>query len=373
MNNLIYQGKEKQGAQLMAELEEKIVRYARVSHYILITGERGSGKTTIAKRLHEQSGRAKKEFINLNCANLNKELLESELFGYEKGAFTGATAPKAGLFEIANGGTLFLDEIGEMPLSMPAKLLKAVEEKHIRRVGSNAERAVDTRIIAATSANLEKMVEEGSFRADLYDRLNILNIETVPLRFQKEKIKDLLETGLKKECGEVGRTRPFEISDDALALLENYDWHGNFRELHNFSTRLSVECFDESVISAAVVSRILGERINHSEGFQVHQKAEINLTKYDFRAANTQNLITVTFDPKTDDLAQIYLKAAGNVIAHVLSETGGNLRRAAQILGADHSTLSRIMTKFNARCEVKNFPISSSTKTKTKAKFASAA
>ena len=373
MNNLSYQGKEKQGAQLIAELEEKIVRYARVSHYILITGERGSGKTTIAKRLHEQSGRAKKEFINLNCANLNKELLESELFGYEKGAFTGAAVPKAGLFEIANGGTLFLDEIGEIPLGLQAKLLKAVEEKHIRRVGSNAERPVDTRIIAATSANLEKMVEKGSFRADLYDRLNILNIETVPLRFQKEKIKELLETGLKKECAAVGRTHPFEISDNALALLENYDWHGNFRELHNFSTRLSVECFDESVISAAAVSRILGERINHSEKIQTPKKAESNLTEYNFRAIPSESLITVTFDPETDDLAQIYLKAAGKVISQLLSKPGSNLRQVAQILGADHSTLSRIMTRFNARCEVKNFPISSSTKTKNRAKFASAA
>lgn len=373
MNNSGYQEKEKLGAQLIAELEEKIKRFARVSHYILITGERGSGKTTIAKRLHEQSGRAKKEFINLNCANLNKELLESELFGYEKGAFTGATAPKAGLFETANGGTLFLDEIGEIPLELQAKLLKAVEEKHIRRVGSNAERPVDTRIIAATSANLEKMVEKGSFRADLYDRLNILNIETVPLRFQKEKIKDLLQTGLKKECAEVGRTRPFEISDDALALLENYDWHGNFRELNNFSTRLSVECFDEAVISAATVSRILGERINQSAGMQAGQKAESNLTEYDFRAVSTKKLITVTFDPETDDLAQIYLKAAGKVILQLLSEPGSNLRQVAQILGADHSTLSRIMTRFNARCEVKKFPVSSAVKTKTRAKFASAA
>lgn len=377
MNNLSHRGKEKQGArlgaQLSAQLEEKITRFARVPHYVLITGERGSGKTTIARRLHERSARAKREFINLNCANLNKELLESELFGYEKGAFTGAAAPKAGLFEIAGGGTLFLDEIGEIPLGLQAKLLKAVEEKHIRRVGGNRERAVDTRIIAATSADLEKMVEKGSFRADLYDRLNILNIETVPLRFQKEKIKELLRTGLKMECEAVGRTRPFEISDEAFALLENYDWRGNFRELLNFATRLSVECLDEKVISAAAIRRILGERINHSNGSQAPRKAERSLAEYDFRSVSTENLITVTFDPKTDDLAQIYLKAAGNVISHVLSETGGNLRRAARILGADHSTLSRILTKFNARCESRNFPISSSAEGKAGAKFARAA
>ncbi|MCY7374839.1 MAG: sigma-54 factor interaction domain-containing protein, partial [Pyrinomonadaceae bacterium] len=155
MNNLNCQKTEDTGAQLVAELEEKITLYARVPYYVLITGQRGTGKTTIARKLHEQSARAKKEFVNLNCASLTEGLLEAELFGYEKGAFTGATAPKTGLFEIANGGTLFLDEIGEIPLALQAKLLKAVEEKRIRRVGSNAERAVDTRIIAATSQNIK--------------------------------------------------------------------------------------------------------------------------------------------------------------------------------------------------------------------------
>src|SRR5258708_3858537 len=125
---------------MIKDLEARIERYARVSHYVLITGERGTGKTTIAKRLHQKSSRSKKEFVNVNCASLSGDLLESELFGYEKGAFTGATAPKAGLFEIAAGGTLFLDEIGEMTLNLQAKLLKAVEEKRIRRVGSTVER-----------------------------------------------------------------------------------------------------------------------------------------------------------------------------------------------------------------------------------------
>lgn len=343
------------------EMEEKISRYARVSHYVLIIGERGTGKTTIAKRLHEQSARCQKEFVNLNCASLTQELLESELFGYERGAFTGATAPKAGLFEIASGGTLFLDEIGEIPQKLQAKLLKAVEEKRIRRVGSNAERVVDTRIISATSQDLVQMVENGSFRADLFDRLNILNLETVPLRYQKEKIKDLLQSGLKRECSATGRNRPLEISEDALELLEFYDWQGNFRELHNAATRLAVECLDETIISAEAVGKVLGERINR---FEV-ENAEVknNLTKYDFRASD-DNLITVTFDPKTDDLDSIYLKAAGNMIQYILSENEGNLRRAAKKLGATHTTISRILTKFNSKCEVKNFPLPQATKTK---------
>ena len=365
MNYFNYQQTDNRGAQLVADLEEKINRYARVPYYVLITGQRGTGKTTIARRLHEASSRAPKEFINLNCASLTQELLESELFGYEKGAFTGATAPKAGLFEIANGGTLFLDEIGEIPLSLQAKLLKAVEEKRIRRVGSNAERPVDTRIIAATSANLKEMVKKGSFRADLYDRLNILTLETVPLKYQKEKIKEILEADLIKECAVIGRTRPFKISSDALETLEHYDWEGNFRELHNFATQLAVECLDDNVISREAVAKILGDRIKHFDLIE-SDAAETNIiSHYDFRLAG-EDSITVAFNPKTETLDSIYLKAAGNVIQHILAENGGSLRSAARNLGVEHTTLSRIMKKFHSSNEVKIFPI-------TQQKFAVAA
>jgi transcriptional regulator with PAS, ATPase and Fis domain len=355
MNYLNSQKTEDRGAQLVAELEEKIKLYARVPYYVLINGQRGTGKTTISRRIHEQSARTSREFVNLNCATLSEGLLESELFGYEKGAFTGANAPKAGLFEIANGGTLFLDEIGEIPLALQAKLLKAVEEKRIRRVGSNTERAVDVRIIAATSANLKEMVEKGSFRPDLYDRLNVLNLETVPLKHQKEKIKELLQIDLQKECDTIGRSRPFDISRDALELLENYEWHGNFRELHNFATRLAVECLDESVISSEAVIRILGDRIKDFGRREIEKTETNNISHYEFRGSH-ENVITVAFDPKTDDLDQIYLKAAGIVIQHILAKNGGNLRSAARDLGANHTTLSRILTKFNSRCDVKNFP-----------------
>lgn len=351
------------GKTLITELEEKIERYARVSHYVLITGERGTGKTTIAKRLHEQSARSKKEFVNLNCASLTQELLESELFGYEKGAFTGATAPKVGLFEVASGGTLFLDEIGELSLSLQAKLLKAVEEKRIRRVGSSNERAVDARIIAATSQNLKELVTDGRFRADLYDRLNILNLETVPLRHLKEKIRDLVLRQLSDERAAVGRETPFEICDEAVAALENYDWHGNFRELLNFATRLAVECLDDAIITADKVSRVLHERINHLVLIKSSESPKIanEKTSGSF-PSSTNDLITVTFNPQTDDLDDIYLKAAGNVIQHVLSENNGNWRRAARAMGATHSTLSRILKKYHERCEPPEFNSQSSSK-----------
>lgn len=332
------------------ELDEKIERYARVPHYVLITGERGTGKTTIARRIHEQSPRSKKEFVNLNCATLSAELLESELFGYEKGAFTGATAPKAGLFEIASGGTLFLDEIGELPFNLQAKLLKAVEEKRIRRVGSNQERTVDARIIAATSLDLKQMVGQGSFRADLFDRLNVLNLETVPLRFQKEKIRKLIRDSLERERVLIGRKIPFEVSEGAFQLLENQSWLGNFREIKNFATRLAVECFDNPSISENELRKILSETV------VIELKpalASVFIEAEKTPSARVPSLfeeqmVTVSFDPKRDDLKIIYLKAAGSVISHVLEGTDGNLRRAATEMGTTHSTLSRIMKKFKS-------------------------
>ena len=159
-----------------AAQSEKIERYARVSYHVLLTGERGTGKTTIARQIHDKSARRHKQFVSLNCATLKEELVEAELFGYEKGAFTGANQTKAGLFEIGNGGTVFLDEVGELSLSLQAKLLKAVEEKRIRRVGASGETPIDLRIIAATSRNLREMTTRNDFRADLYDRLNVLSL-----------------------------------------------------------------------------------------------------------------------------------------------------------------------------------------------------
>lgn len=340
---------------LTEKLDEKIVLYARVSNYVLITGERGTGKTTIAKKLHEKSARAKKEFVNLNCASLTPELLEAELFGYEKGAFTGATAPKIGLFEIASGGTIFLDEIGELPFGLQAKLLKAVEEKRIRRVGGNAERDIDARIIAATSQNLKQMVADGRFRADLYDRLNVLNLETVPLRFQKEKIENLLRERLNAEQLAVGRVGAFEISNDAVRLLENHPWSGNFRELINFTTRLAVECLDKAFITSENVEQILRRDKGVDLITDYAQKLKVDTTQKFSEDSAADNLITVTFNAKSDDLDSIYLKAAGNFIQHVLTEHNGNFRSAANQMGVNHSTLSRILKKFNRNCEDERF------------------
>lgn len=243
-----------------AAQSEKIERYARAHHHVLLTGERGTGKTTIARQIHDKSARRHKQFVSLNCATLKEELVEAELFGYEKGAFTGANSAKAGLFEIGSSGTVFLDEVGELSLSLQAKLLKAVEEKRIRRVGASTEISVDLRIVAATSRNLHEMTERGEFRHDLFDRLNVLSLDTIPLREQKGKIREIVHAALERERVALGRKNSFQIEPLALALLEDYAWTGNFRELQNFVLKLAIEHSDAEIITRADVQAMFEEK-----------------------------------------------------------------------------------------------------------------
>ena len=336
-------------------LEEKIALYARVPHYVLITGERGTGKTTIARKLHEQSPRSKREFVSVNCASFTSELLESELFGYEKGAFTGAASAKAGLFETSGGGTLFLDEIGELTLGLQAKLLKAVEEKRIRRVGGTYEREIDVRIVAATSRDLKEMVRGGSFRPDLFDRLNILQLETIPLRCQKEKIRYLFLGQMEDERASVGRDLPFVIDEAALCEIEQSEWKGNYRELRNFAARLAVESMDVSTITKDIVRKALkpdsslapvGAALSVPQTISDDDAHTNDIPEYDF--------VTVVLDPESDDLDSVYLKAAATFIKHKLNKSNGSLRHAARSLNTTHSTLSRILTKH--REQSKNSP-----------------
>ncbi|MEP6850625.1 MAG: sigma 54-interacting transcriptional regulator [Acidobacteriota bacterium] len=327
-------------------LEEKIALYARVPHYVLITGERGTGKTTIAQKLHQQSPRSKREFVSVNCASFTSELLESELFGYEKGAFTGAASAKAGLFETSGGGTLFLDEIGELTLSLQAKLLKAVEEKRIRRVGGTYEREIDVRIVAATSRDLKKMVRDGSFRPDLFDRLNILQLETIPLRYQRDKIVSLFIRQIEEERAAVGREVPFVVDAEALASLQTLEWRGNYRELRNFATRLAVEALDAPSITFEIVQRLTQperELLVGAHEYSATPDTQVGAVPVE------RNLVTVMLDPDTDDLDSVYVKAAATFIEHALKQSNGNLRRAARSMGTTHSTLSRILRKYRER------------------------
>lgn len=328
----------------IAELEAKIDRFAKVSHYVLIVGERGTGKTTIARTLHEKSCRSNGQFVNVNCASFTSELLESELFGYEKGAFTGAVSAKAGLFETAAGGTLFLDEIGELTLSLQAKLLKAVEEKRIRRVGGTYERQIDVRVIAATSRNLIAMVADGSFRPDLFDRLNVLQFETVPLRNQREKIREMFLKQFETEWRSISRGMPSDIDKEAFHELERHRWDGNYRELLNFATRLAVEAMNEPKISARLVRQTLEASSSATAAAQSNAMFAFSNTieKLD-RSAYRTDVLTVMLDPHTDNLDTVYIKAAGIFIEHALKQSNGNLRKAARSMGSSHSTLLRIL------------------------------
>ena len=216
----------------MREALEKVVQIAQVNATVLITGESGTGKERIARGLHALSPRRHRPFISANVAALPETLLESELFGHEKGSFTGAIGQRKGLFELANKGTLFLDEIGEMPSSTQAKLLRVLEEREFMRVGGESAIKVDVRVIAATNQNLRYLVEANRFRRDLYYRLNILHIELPPLRERKADIPLLIESFIREFSKEHDRPQ-VAISPEALAILAEHSWPGNVRELRN--------------------------------------------------------------------------------------------------------------------------------------------
>lgn len=208
---------------------------------ILITGPNGSGKELVAHQLHELSHRKDNAFVEVNCAAIPSELIESELFGHEKGSFTSAIKQKKGKFELANGGTLFLDEIGDMSLNAQAKVLRALQEQKITRVGGDADINVDVRVIAATNKNLKEEIKKGNFREDLYHRLSVIIIDVPPLSQRLEDIDDLANHFLTEICTEMG-IAPKTLSPDAIAALKEREWTGNIRELRNVVERLVILC-----------------------------------------------------------------------------------------------------------------------------------
>ena len=229
----------------MDKVKKLILKIAKSNSTVLIRGESGTGKELIARSIHKNSLRSNGVFQAVNCAAINENLLESELFGHEKGSFTGAVAEKKGLFEIADNGTLFLDEIGELDIALQAKLLRALQEKEIRRVGGVKEIGVDVRVLAATNRDLLKMTEEKRFREDLYYRLNVLSIEMPPLRTRITDIPVLIEYFLKKHTR--GTDRKIEISPDARRLMENYSYPGNVRQLESAIERAILLCENDTI------------------------------------------------------------------------------------------------------------------------------
>jgi DNA-binding NtrC family response regulator len=229
----------------MDKVKKLILKIAKSSSTVLIRGESGTGKEMIARSIHTNSLRSSEAFQAVNCAAINENLLESELFGHEKGSFTGAVAEKKGLFEIAHNGTLFLDEIGELDISLQAKILRALQEKQIRRVGGVKDIDVDVRVVAATNRDLLHMVEEKRFREDLYYRLNVLSIELPALRERRSDVPVLIDYFIKKHTR--GTDRKISINPDARRLLEDYSYPGNVRQLESALERAILLCENDTI------------------------------------------------------------------------------------------------------------------------------
>jgi len=293
----------------------------------LILGESGTGKELIARMIHQLSERKDGPFIAVNCAAIPLDLLESELFGHEKGAFTGAHAARQGRFEVAAGGTLFLDEIGDMPISMQAKLLRVLQEREFERVGGNKSIRVDVRIIAATHKDLRQCLQAGTFREDLYYRLNVFPINLPALRERKEDIGLLIQHFIEKYRAETGHG--IDMATDALEFLENYEWPGNVRELANLVERLVI--------------------VSSGKTITLNNLPEHFLQPYVVRQDNSLTVISNPSFHHPDqrfDLKEHLARLELDLINQALKDSGGVVARAAKRLGLRRTTLVEKMRKY---------------------------
>ena len=311
----------------MQDVYRMITRVLRNDLTVLVTGESGTGKELVAEAIHQLGSRRTGPFVAVNMAAIPHDLLESELFGHERGAFTGAHAQQIGKFEQANGGTLFLDEIGDMPAEAQTRLLRALQSGRIRRVGGRQEIAVNVRIVAATNRNLEPMIAEGRFREDLYYRLNVVPIHLPPLRERVEDIPDLAAHFL-VQAVEEGLPRR-HLSVDAIDKLQDHSWRGNVRELRNVVFRLALIARDET-IDASSVDDILPR---HSAGCEARSADA-------FEAA-----LDAWLERERPTEGTLYHSALAAfekpLFDHALRETQGNQLRAAQVLGINRNTLRK--------------------------------
>ena len=240
----------------LQRLEEMVDKIAPTDATVLITGESGTGKSEFARLVHAKSTRSEKSFVEVNCASLSETLLESELFGHQKGAFTGASQEKIGMLEVASGGTVFLDEVGELTPRGQTKLLRFLQERLIERVGATKSIAIDTRVIAATNKNLEEAVAQGLFREDLYYRLNIFECVMVPLRYRREDLPVLIKQMLERQSSHAGGAAPPVLSAEIFDLLIQYDWPGNLREMRNVMERLVILAAGRDVLLSDLPERL---------------------------------------------------------------------------------------------------------------------
>ncbi len=298
---------------IIQELKETIGIVAPTNAWILIMGENGTGKELVARAIHRNSKRSHKPFVEVNCAAIPEELIESELFGHEKGAFTGATAKKRGKFDLAHEGTIFLDEVADMSQKVQAKTLRILQEKTFERVGGNRLITTDVRVIAATNKDLEREMEEGRFRQDLYYRLNVIPLKIPPLRERKEDIallvkRFLMEFSMKE--GEIEKT----ISDEALSLLMEHNWPGNVRELKNIIERLVIMTSGKVITAEDIPLLVKGSVDAHVKSMPASALDSFRAAKMDFEK---------------------------QYIANKLREFEGNISKTAEAIGLERSNLHR--------------------------------
>jgi len=312
----------------MREIFGLIERIAPSNVSVLITGESGTGKELVARTLHELSSRKSRPFVAVNCAAIPETLIESEIFGHEKGAFTGAAERRAGCFELANGGTLLLDEIGEMPIGTQAKLLRVLEERKLRRLGARTEQDVDVRVLAATNRDPQHAVAEGHLRADLFYRLNVFNIHLPPLREHKDDLPALAEAMLT----EMNRKHNRKVSGIGHSMLERlaaWEWPGNARELRNTIERAVILCGEGEMLEAAHLLPNFG-------GSNSGAAAASSATQ----AAEAKDAVTLPVGTTVDQAERV-------LILRTLEAAGQNKTRAAEILGVSLKTLHNKLKEYS--------------------------
>jgi len=310
----------------MQEVYSLIQQVAPSKSTVLITGESGTGKELVAKAIHKHSSRKTKPFVTVNSGSLPPDLLESNLFGHVKGAFTGAVSPKKGLFEIADGGSIFLDEIGTVPLETQAKLLRVIQEKEFMRLGGIDTMKVDVRIIAATNSEIKDLVDQGTFREDLYYRLNVINIFLPPLRQRREDVTLLSQHFLNKYCEENGRG-DVKLTSEAIESLLEYDWPGNVRELENVIER-AVVLVDGPTIGRA----LMPEHVRTGPSFRLPQ---------------------VVVPEEGISFRDVITEFEKRLIESSLETSGGVQKKAAQRLGLKPTTLNEMIKRYNITLERK--------------------
>lgn len=323
---------------VLSEVFKVLEKVAPTDSTVLVTGESGTGKELLVRALHQNSARRNNAFIPINCGAIPRELLESELFGHEKGAFTHAIRSRPGRFELADGGTIFLDEIGEMDLSLQVKILRALQEKEIERVGGTSIKKVDVRVVAATNRDLEDEVAAGRFREDLFYRLNVIPLHLPPLRERGADILLLAEHFLSGQCANKDRKR-LTLSEKAREMLLTYSWPGNVRELENFMERLSILCDGNVILPEDLPAKIFTD---------IGEKPLLKVVEA--QPMRPVGFVWPTMKDMSDKELQLkdFLEAIeGRLIDEALEHADGVKNKAAELLGIKRTTLIEKLKKRN--------------------------